>query len=327
MKVVALAAVLVSWVPTAMGEQAFSKAVSVEPVGGAASDAGIEVLGAVELARESPDGAPVTGLSGLAWDADEGLLYAVSDRGRLLQFRPRFDGGVLVAADYVNGFPLRGSDGRPLRGRGVDAEDLAVRFSNNGRQGDSELLVSFEQRPRVHRYAPDGRYLGDIPLPASIVLRERFVEPNHGLESLADHPVFGLVALSEGALAGEAPGVRIFTDMDGQRWDYVPAAIPASVPVAMESLDDGRLLVMERAFVSLFKPMVISLRVADPGGAARLDPRTLVTLDGAEGWLLDNFEGLARHRCERFFIVSDDNGMDFQRTLLVYFELPGLSEP
>jgi hypothetical protein len=33
------------------------------------------------------------------------------------------------------------------------------------------------------------------------------------------------------------------------------------------------------------------------------------------------FEGLTRHRGQRFFMVSDDNRRTLQSTLLVYFEL------
>jgi len=44
-------------------------------------------------------------------------------------------------------------------------------------------------------------------------------------------------------------------------------------------------------------------------------------LDSYQGLHLDNFEGLTRHHGNRFFMVSDDNDVFVQRTLLVYFEL------
>ena len=47
----------------------------------------------------------------------------------------------------------------------------------------------------------------------------------------------------------------------------------------------------------------------------------MAVFDTSQGWLLDNFEGLARHREQRFFMVSDDNRSALQSTLLVYFEL------
>ena len=47
----------------------------------------------------------------------------------------------------------------------------------------------------------------------------------------------------------------------------------------------------------------------------------MATLDSDHGLQIDNFEGLARHQSNRFFMVSDDNSVFIQRTLLVYFEL------
>jgi hypothetical protein len=45
------------------------------------------------------------------------------------------------------------------------------------------------------------------------------------------------------------------------------------------------------------------------------------SLDSGKGHQIDNFEGLARHRGNRFFLVSDDNDLFLQRSLLMYFEL------
>ena len=49
--------------------------------------------------------------------------------------------------------------------------------------------------------------------------------------------------------------------------------------------------------------------------------QTLVRLDDANGLSLDNFEGLTRHRGQRYFMVSDNNDVFVQRTLLLYFEI------
>jgi hypothetical protein len=46
-----------------------------------------------------------------------------------------------------------------------------------------------------------------------------------------------------------------------------------------------------------------------------------VTLDAGMGHRVDNFEGLSRHRGNHFFMVSDDNDLFVQQTLLLYFEL------
>lgn len=284
----------------------------------------IELLGSLQLAATAPDGTPVTGLSGLGWDADERLLYAVSDRGFLLHLRPVFEEGRLTDVAFVAGFRLRDREGRALKGAARDAEDLVVRNGGNGIAGDTELLVSFERQPRVVRYSAEGHWLGDVPLPLSLSMPAAYASPNQALEGLAEHPVYGIVAAPEASLRDDRPGTISFFAMNGKRWSYAPTAAAGSSPTALEALPDGRLVVLERAFVSVFWPLVITLRTAAPGEDSVLDPRTLAVLDTSRGWLLDNFEGLARHEGDRFFMVSDDNGNEHQRTLLVYFRLPGI---
>jgi len=50
---------------------------------------------------------------------------------------------------------------------------------------------------------------------------------------------------------------------------------------------------------------------------------TLAKLDSADGWRLDNSEGLTRVDKNRYLMVSDDNENIFQKTLLVLFEIKG----
>ena len=39
------------------------------------------------------------------------------------------------------------------------------------------------------------------------------------------------------------------------------------------------------------------------------------------GWKIDNFESVARHEGNRYFVISDDNENPIQKTLLLYFEI------
>ena len=49
--------------------------------------------------------------------------------------------------------------------------------------------------------------------------------------------------------------------------------------------------------------------------------KVLAKFNSSEGWLLDNFEGLARVGKNRYVMISDDNDNFFQQTLLMYFEV------
>jgi hypothetical protein len=287
----------------------------------------IELLGSLELVSRAPDGRRLDGLSGLAWDADEQLLYAVSDYGILHHLKPRFDDGRLTGVDHVAGFSLRDRQGRPLRGAARDAEGLVLSGGTDGARGNSELCVSFEREPRVARYAPDGRFLEGVQLPDALEDVGNYASPNQGLEALTIHPVYGYLMLPEASLADDPPGRISLFGAGERRWPYHPANSPASSPTALEALPGGNLLALERAFLSVFWPLVISLRVVDLDSGDEPGIRTLVTLSTGQGWKLDNFEGLALHEEDRFFMVSDNNGSPRQRTLLVYFRLPGVSPP
>lgn len=309
--------------PFAVLAEPLSVPVTIAPQNGDNRE-NIQVLGGVQLARKAPDGSPVTGLSGLAWDTDEQRLYAVSDRGRLLHLSPRFEDGHLVEVSFLEGYPLLDARQRELRGAWQDAEGLALRNGDNGISGDSELWISFERHPRVQRYSLDGRLLATEKLPNALRDPDRYASPNNALESLTVHPVHGLITASERSMVDDPSGTVLIHSLQGGHWRYPLGSAPRSSLVALEALPDGRLLALERAFVSPFAPLIISLRVAALGENDSIEVETLVRLDTSRGWRLDNFEGLSRHEDNRFFMISDDNTSSSQRTLLVYLGLPGL---
>lgn len=309
-------------VATQAAPELLAHAVSLEP--SASTTDGIELLGSFELVSRAPDGSRLDGLSGLAWDADEQLLYAVSDYGILHHLKPQLEDGRLVGVDHVASFLLRDREGRRLRGAARDAEGLALFGGSDGVRGNSELHISFEREPRVARYGPDGRFIEGVPMPLALDAVENYASPNQGLEALAIHPVYGHLMLPEASLADDPSGEISLFGGEERRWFYRTANWSASSPTALEVLPGGNLLVLERAFLSLFWPLVISLRVVDLESGDEPGIRTLVTLSTGQGWRLDNFEGLALHEDDRFFMVSDNNGSRRQRTLLVYFRLAGV---
>lgn len=293
--------------------------------------AGIRLLGALRLTSAEIDGLRLCGLSGLAWDEDAGLLYAISDEGRLFHLRPEFDNhGYLSGIRPVAAYPLRDAAGVPVRRPFDDSEGLAIRKGENGVPGDSELLVSFEVKPRVVRYSPKGEWRGEETLPALLRDIRNYRGSNQALESITIDSRWGVLVGSEAPLRDEPTGqVRIFT-RHGPFWNYPLSKTPGSALVAMETLTDGGLLTLERAFVTPLRPLVISLRRTQPLPAPAMDNTLLpvadlAVFDSGQGWLLDNFEGLTHYRDQRFFMISDDNCNTWQTTLLVYFELKSTS--
>lgn len=285
----------------------------------------VRLRGALVLAPVELDGVGLMGLSGLAWDEDEGLLYALSDRGRIFHLRPRFDDGMLAAVTGHAGFHLRNANGRYMPRYLADSEGLVALDGANDVRGDTKLAVSLEGVPRVLVFKPDGHRLASYGLPVDLRLADRYDHPNRMLEALAWVPGTGLVTGPERPFWNEAgEGVRLY-DLDGHDWRYPLSEDAAASLVALEATPDGGVLAMERSFVSPFHPLRIRLRhfsLPAAGEGVPLAVDDVLLMDSHAGWNIDNFEGLTRHRGNRYFMVSDDNGRDFQQTLLVYFEWP-----
>lgn len=291
--------------------------------------AGIRLLGALRLPRTEISGTKLCGLSGLAWDEDAELLYAISDGGALFHLKPEFDDrGYLRDVRLVEAHPLLDEAGNPLREPYNDSEGLAILNGDNGIPDDAKLLVSFELRPRVILYDSKGRWLGEEKIPALLKDVRNYRDTNKALEAVSVHSSWGVLVGTELPLRNEPSGrVRIFAG-EGRSWVYPLSDAPRSALVAFEALPEGGLLTLERAFVAPILPFVISLRQTEPllpGMEAPLKVTDVAIFNSSQGWHLDNFEGLTHYRDRRFFMVSDDNCIFFQKTLLVHFELLSVS--
>ncbi len=297
---------------------------------------GIRLLGMVKLANEEINGILLTELSGLVWDDDEQLLYAISDNGSLFHLRPIISDKILTRIDAVSAYWLHNGK-KILQSR--DSEGLALLNGNNGIAGDSELVISFEQTPRIARFTPQGQAIADYTLPAPLSNIDNYYTKNKGLEAVTVHPQFGIITAPEWPL----PQKNTVYSLKGQHkhtiyaieskehWTFPAYPTPNSAIVALEALTDGSVLVLERAFVSVFKPVIISLRLlwlsTCQNCTVTVKWEQIAVFDSSQGWRVDNFEGLTHHTGAYFFMVSDDNERSFlQETLLSYWQLINSNE-
>ena len=281
----------------------------------------LRLLGILELPTQSVNNVRLSGLSGLAWDEDENLLYAMSDHGVLFHLRPVIRNGQLTDVTLVQTATLIDPrTRRPVRWKRSDSEGLDILNGRNGKKGDTELIVSFEREPRLARYRTDGRHIADIPLPEVLRDAKRYRGNNQMLESVCVHPREGILVAPEQPLDDEKGTTRLFR-LDGNSWRFTTLG----GVVALECLPNGDILIMERDYSTLSLRWTITLRLlqlpANTPLNSMLVAKPLATLDSDKGLRIDNFEGLTRHRGNRFFMVSDDNDVFIQRTLLLYFEL------
>ena len=283
----------------------------------------IRFLGMLALPRATMHGLRFSQLSDLAWDEDDGILYALSDKGALFHLRPVFGDGVLVDIKLLRAVPLRELDsGEPLKRRRADSEGMDIVRGHNGRPNDAELIVSFERFPRIMRYRPDGRALVEYPLPPPLADRKAYQEENLMLEAVCVDPLLGILTMPEARLKSEQRGFNRIYSLSGRSWLY-PVEDDNRV-VSMACLGNGEVLVLERDYGRLLWRALVALkrvRLSEANAGKALAAERVVKLDSRDGFQIDNFEGITRHRGNRFFIVSDDNDLFIQRTLLMYFEL------
>jgi hypothetical protein len=281
----------------------------------------LRLFGALELPSRTLNHLRFSGISSLAWNDDDNLLYALTDHGALFSLRPIFRNGRLVDVTLLHAAALIDPVTRkPVRWLRSDAEGLDLLNGRNGRQGDAELIVSFEGEPRIARYRPDGRFIADVPLsgPPRDIRNYRY---NKMLEAVCIHPREGVLTAPEEPLNDETGTARLYR-ADGRAWRFTPGR---GGIVALECLPNGDVLVMERDYSTFSLRWIITLRrlllpAATPADTLLTD-EIVAVFDSGQGLRIDNFEGLARHHGNRFFMVSDDNDVFVQRTLLVYFEL------
>lgn len=255
------------------------------------------------LVLTSPDTARLHGLSDMEISAD-GKLIAISDEGDLLSARLISDSkgrptGLASAALTV----LTGPDGKPLQGKlEADAEGMAL-------LANGDLLVSFERNNRILLYPVGGGAPRIAPSPAASF------PANGGMEALSAIPGAGPGAY---VTAGEDSGETWTCKLDGDCVQGATIAKPAEFGVvAVRPLPAGRMAWLLRAW----DPMrgsrnALVIHDAAGGEIARMEMTRPLTVD--------NYEALAaipaKDGSVRFYLLSDDNFQNSQRTLLLAFD-------
>ncbi len=287
------------WTPAA----ASVRAVGLGLPGGAQLEDGVRFAGGIELVLE--EASPLHSLSDLKL-LDDAAFVSVSDAGDLVRGRLRLDrAGRLTGLEGLAVRRLTLMDGRPIVEKADgDAEGLAI-------DARGDLLVSFERDHRIWNYGDPRR-----PRLAPVAVRgpDTDFALNDGMEGIAAGP-------AGWRISGESGGV----------WDCTAARCTVVlVPEAPIPDSDYRITGMDRDpsgdgwFVvqrSFDPPVDARARVRRMADDGRLGPVLVeLKLPGTT----DNFEGIAavaRNGATRLYILSDDNGSDRQRTLLLAFDV------
>ena len=283
----------------------------------------IRLLGSLGISSARVDGLPVVELSDLAWDADAKNLYAISDDGYLYTIKLTVNNR-LTKAKIIKAVRLKGADKKPLRGAFNDPEGLTIRNARNNNPNDAELIISFEGKSRTSRYSTSGNYLGNWPLTKHLQNHRNFRHGNKMLESITLHPTYGALVAAELPLKASPVNTQSIYSDKGMSWHFPRLNAAESSITALEVLNNGDVLVLERAYSGMFSPLVISLRQVQLNQCNKLNHckvRDLAIFSSGDGWNMDNFEGLTHLQGNQYLMVSDDNKSPLQQTLMVMFEI------
>jgi hypothetical protein len=285
----------------------------------------LDYIGGLELT--SPD-KQFGSLSALHLSPDGTRFLSLSDKGRWFRGRIVYRDGRPAAIVDAETAPILGSDGRPLAAqRRFDTESLA--------EADGILYVGIERVNEILRfdYRRDGLMARGKPVAVPPAIKS--LPHNRGLETLVAIPrttrnpalAGALIAISERGLDSDGNITGFILGSNRHRptsrfavkrrdgYDITDAAL----------LPDGDLVILER-FFSFTRGIAMRIRriaVADIKPGALVDGPVLIDADMA--YQIDNMEGIAAHRAANgdtvLTVVSDDNFIIIQRTILLQFRL------
>ena len=284
---------------------------------------GVKILDALSVDFPDKNGIVFSQISAIAWDTDDKILYALSDKGRLFHLKMTLKEGKIKTLELVKAYYLTRKNGKKLRHWRADSEGLAVLYARNGKKGDTKLLISFEGVPRVAIFSTKGVLRSHVKIPKKLKNPKHYRSRNKALEGVTFHPRYRTLTACEYPLKKDAKNLQTIYSKHGKEWHFKANPATNSAVTELEMLKNGNVLVLERAFSAL-SPTVITLKevMLDRCNKKRLcKTKDIAVMSTAKGWHLDNFEGLTRIKDNLYMMISDDNDNFFQRTLLVLFEI------
>jgi len=279
----------------------------------------INILDQKQLSFEHIQGVKFAELSDVTYDRQKQLLYFVSDKGLLYSFKAHFSKKIDSLIPF-RAAKLKSKKAKRLKKWKRDSEGLAL-------DGKGRLLISFEGDAKIGWFHKNGEYFGQLirkyKIPRVLKNKKNYRSLNKSLEALAWHPKYGLITATEWPLKKDDKKRQTIYAFGGRKWHFKAESERRSGLVAMEVMDDGNILVLERSYTGLTNPLVITLKKVFIKNCQNRMCKTkiLAKLSSHEGWEVDNFEGLAKVGDHRYVMVSDDGNNFFQKTLLVYFEV------
>ena len=272
----------------------------------------ITILDQQSFNKKSTNGIELSELSDLAYDVKNHKLYAVGDKGNFYIFNALFKEKIEQLV-YIKGFKLREEKSEKY----YDSEGLT--FNNKG-----QLYLSFEKYPRITTLTKEGYIKKNQKLPKKLRDKKNYKHANAIFEALAWHPKYGLLTAAEYPMFKKRQTNQTIYSLKGREWHFKAQNDENSAITAMEVMDDGNVLVLERAYAGLSKPIVITLKkvyLNKCNKKSQCKTDVLASFNSFNGWSVANYEGLTKISKNRYLMVSDNGNKEYLSTTFVYFEV------
>jgi len=280
---------------------------------------GIEILDQKQLSFTHIDGIKFSEISDVAYYEKLKKLFLVSDEGKLFTFNARFTENI-EDLQPLTAAKLTKKNAKKFKKWRRDSEGMTL-------DGKGRLLISFEGKAKIGWFHKNsnayGHMIRQYKLPKKLRNSKNYRSRNKSLEALAWHPRYGILTAAEWPLKKDNKKRQTIYALNGKEWHFKAEAEGKSAISAIEVMDDGNLLVLERSFTGLINPFVVTLKKVYIRNCKKKMCKTkvLAKMNSHKGWDVDNFEGLAKVGKHRYVMISDDNDNFFQKTLLIYFEV------
>ncbi len=299
--------------------QANISSVNIVPILKKKQFMGIKILDQKQLTFQYINGIKFSEISDLTYYQKVNTLFLVSDEGKLFTFKAKFTEKI-EELKPVSAVKLTKQYGKKFKRWQCDSEGMTL-------DGKGRLLISFEGKAKIGWFHKNSDKYGNMirtyTLPNVLRNPKNYRSKNKSLEALAWHARYGILTATEWPLKKQNKKKHTVYALGGKKWHFKAEPEGKSSVVAMEIMDDGNLLILERSYTGLMNPFVVTLKKVyiESSRKKMCKTKVIAKMSSHRGWDVDNFEGLAKVGTNRYVIISDDNDNFFQKTLLIYFEV------
>jgi hypothetical protein len=269
-----------------------------------------EIMSEFRLPERDGYGNAINEISGLAWDADDQLLYAISDLGHVIAFK------ILLAGDTIQSInAVRFNDVELDIGKNglSDTEGVVVLNGNNGVTGDSQLAIAYEDGPAAALFDANGKFIRQMDLPELLRNPDAYQSANERIESIGYSASRGFFFVPQVPLVGNTETKHTLYFDDGSMASFETADESASDTKDVIALADGSVIALEGADVGGLWSL---LGLARPEmRLRRIDLSTCNSdticpvkdyLPVSQQAMQDRFEGLTQLDENRFLAATDE---------------------